>query len=63
MMDQQILDLLHEIKGDLVTIQTELLLMKFALEKMEKQVEELHESRQQPQDPFGSMSNMQVERL
>ncbi len=63
MMDQQILDLLHEIKGDLVTIQTELLLMKFALEKIEKQVEELHESRQQPQDPFGSMSNMQVERL
>jgi hypothetical protein len=63
MMDQQILDILHEIKGDLVTIQTELLLMKFALEKMEKQVEELHESRQQPQDPFGSMSNMQVERL
>jgi hypothetical protein len=62
-MDQQILDILHEIKGDLVTIQTELLLMKFALEKMEKQVEELHESRQQPQDPFGSMSNMQVERL
>jgi hypothetical protein len=63
MMDQQILDILHEIKGDLVTIQTELLLMKFALEKIEKQVEELHESRQQPQDPFGSMSNMQVERL
>jgi hypothetical protein len=62
-MDQQILDILHELRGDLVTIQTELLLMKFALEKMEQQIEELHESRQQSQDPFGSMSNMQVERL
>jgi hypothetical protein len=50
-------------KGDLVTIQTELVLMKFAMDKIEKQVEELHEAKQQPQDPFAGMPGMQVERL
>jgi hypothetical protein len=62
-MDQELKQLLLEIKGDLVAIQTELVLMKFAMDKIEKQVEELHEAKQQPQDPFASMPGMQVERL
>lgn len=62
-MDQELKQLLLEIKGDLVTIQTELVLMKFAMDKIEKQVEELHEAKQQPQDPFADMPGMRVERL
>jgi hypothetical protein len=62
-MDQELKQLLLEIKGDLVNIQTELVLMKFAMDKIEKQVEELHEAKQQPQDPFAGMPGMQVERL
>jgi cell division septum initiation protein DivIVA len=62
-MDQELRQLLSDIKGDLVTIQTELLLMKFAMDKIEKQVEELHEAKQQPQDPFADMPGMRVERL
>jgi hypothetical protein len=62
-MDQKLKQLLLEIKGDLVTIQTELVLMKFAMDKIEKQVEELHEAKQQPQDPFADMPGMRVERL
>jgi hypothetical protein len=62
-MDQELKQLLLEIKGDLVTIQTELVLMKFAMDKIEKQVEELHEAKQQPQDTFAGMPGMQVERL
>ena len=62
-MDQELKQLLLEIKGDLVAIQTELLLMKFAMDKIEKQVEELHEAKQQPQDPFADMPGMRVERL
>jgi len=61
--DQELKQLLLDIKGDLVTIQTELLLMKFAMDKIEQQVEELHEARQQPQDPFADMPGMRVERL
>jgi hypothetical protein len=61
--DQELKQLLLEIKGDLVTIQTELVLMKFAMDKIEKQVEELHEAKQQPQDPFADMPGMRVERL
>ena len=62
-MDQDLKQLLLEIKSDLVDIQTELLLMKFAMDKIEKQVEELHEAKQQPQDPFADMPGMRVERL
>jgi hypothetical protein len=62
-MDQELKQLLLEIKGDLVAIQTEIVLMKFAMDKIEKQVEELHEAKQQPQDPFADMPGMQVERL
>jgi hypothetical protein len=61
--DQELKQLLLEMKGDLVAIQTELLLMKFAMDKIEKQVEELHEAKQQPQDPFADMPGMRVERL
>jgi len=61
--DQELKQLLLEIKGDLVTIQTELLLMKFAMDKMEKQIEELHSAKQQPQDPFADMPGMRVERM
>jgi hypothetical protein len=63
MIDQELRDLLHEIKGDLVNVQTELLLMKFAVDKIEKQVGELHDAKQQPQDPFADMPGMRVERL
>ena len=62
-MDQELKQLLLEMKGNLVTIQTELVLMKFAMDKIEKQVEELHEAKQQPQDPFADMPGMRVERL
>lgn len=35
--------LLREIKAEVVAMRTELVLVKFAVEKMERQVEELHE--------------------
>lgn len=62
-MDQQILDLLTDIKGELVNLQTELVLMKFAVEKIEQQVEELYEARPQAPDPFANIPNMQIEKL
>jgi cell division septum initiation protein DivIVA len=62
-MDEELRQLLHDIRGDLVSVQTELLLMKFAVDKIEQQVEALHETKQQPQDPFANMPGMRVERL
>jgi hypothetical protein len=62
-MDQELKQLLHDIKGDLVSLQTELLLMGFAISKIEKQVEALHDAKQQPEDPFANMPNIKVERL
>jgi cell division septum initiation protein DivIVA len=62
-MDEELRQLLHDIRGDLVSVQTELLLMKFAVDKIEQQVEALHEAKQQPQDPFANIPGMRVERL
>jgi cell division septum initiation protein DivIVA len=62
-MDEELRQLLHDIRGDLVSVQTELLLMKFAVDKIEKQVQELHDAKQQPQDPFADMPGVRVERL
>jgi hypothetical protein len=63
MIDAELTQLLHDIKGDLVNLQTELLLMGFAINKIEKQVEALHDAKQEPQDPFADMPGMRVERL
>jgi len=63
MNDAELKQLLHDIKGDLVAVQTELLLMKFAVDKIEKQVEALHDAKQQPQDLFADMPGMRVEHL
>ena len=62
-MDEELRQLLHDIRGDLVNVQTELLLMKFAVDKIEQQVEALHDANQQPQDSFADMPGMRVERL
>lgn len=62
-MDQELKQLLLEMRGDLINIQTELLLMKFAVDKIERQVQELHDAKQSPQDPFADMPGMRVERL
>jgi cell division septum initiation protein DivIVA len=62
-MDEELKQLLHDIRSDMVAVQTELLLMKFAVDKIEKQVQELHDANQQPQDPFADMPGVRVERL
>jgi cell division septum initiation protein DivIVA len=62
-MDKELRQLLHDIRGDLVNVQTELLLMKFAVDKIERQVEALHDAKQEPQDPFADMPGVRIERL
>jgi hypothetical protein len=66
-MTDEIVTLLKEIKGDLVSLNTEIILMKFAVEKIEKQVEELHENQQQGSmggnDPFGGMPGITIEKF
>ena len=62
-MDQQLIELLTDIKSEIVNLQTELLLMKFAVEKIEKQVEELYDSKDPVQDPFANMPDVHIEKL
>ena len=57
-MDQELAQMLEDIRSDLVEIKTELVIMKFALEKVEAQVEEMYNDSQKQ-----STGGMRIEKF
>lgn len=52
MIPQDLLDLFNDLKKELVAVRTDLIVIKYSIEQMEKQLEELSAQEDEPADPF-----------
>jgi hypothetical protein len=62
---EEVVALLKEIKGEIISIQTELLLMKFAIEEVERRTEYISENLHLAQDnaPMTAQGKLHVEKF
>jgi hypothetical protein len=62
---EEVVALLNEIKGEIISLQTELLLVKFAIEEVERRTEYISENLHLAQDnaPMTAQGKLRVEKF